>query len=150
MPFHVHAIKYSSERVSPIAKVFCFALDEIPWQKAVKCTCCSAGIKCEAIYQLWSGDTRPQNVLYYLPHNVHAQRGLCSNRKANAFEWCLDSTEDFSNWVCTTEGRSSWGRIGLHVTGSGEEKAGTEVKLWHFCTVSWTWRGGLWRIQNNY
>lgn len=48
MPFDVFAIKYSLERVFPIVKMLCVALDEMPGQKAVTCTCCSAVIKhCE-------------------------------------------------------------------------------------------------------
>lgn len=48
MPLDVYAIKYPLERVFPIAKMLCVALDEMPGQKAMTCTCCSAVIKhCE-------------------------------------------------------------------------------------------------------
>lgn len=61
-----------------------------------------------------------------------------------------DSTNDFSIRVHTTEWRSSWGRVGLEIRGSVEDKVNTEFKLWHFCAVLWVWRSGLWRAQNNY
>lgn len=62
MPFHVHAIKYSPGRVLPSARMLCFVVDEILWQKVVKCTCCSAVIKlCKTIHLLQSTDTRLRN-----------------------------------------------------------------------------------------
>lgn len=136
MPFHVHAIKYSPGRVLPSARMLCFVVDEILWQKVVKCTCCSAVIKlCKTIHLLQSTDTRLRNGF------------VCSKRALLTLKG--DSTMGFSIWAYITKGRSSWGRVDLEIWGSVEEKASTEFKLWHFCAVLWIWRGGEVKITTN-